>query len=147
MKAFFRELLNYNNEMNRALITVCEQSSEEHSNRTYKLLSHIINAHKVWNERIEEGQSFTGVWDVRMPEQWRDLNEENHEQSVEILEKKELDETFEYINTKGQEFENSVRDGLFHIINHSNYHRAQLATEFRETGFQPVKTDYIFWSR
>ncbi|WP_209331385.1 DinB family protein [Lunatimonas salinarum] len=38
--------------------------------------------------------------------------------------------------------------GLFnHIVNHSTYHRGQIATLFRESGLQPVVTDYIMLKR
>ncbi|WP_185211767.1 DinB family protein [Sphingobacterium mizutaii] len=32
---------------------------------------------------------------------------------------------------------------MFHIINHSNYHRAQIATELRKQEIEPIQTDYI----
>ena len=52
-----------------------------------------------------------------------------------------------YTNTNGQAFDNSVRDILFNVINHSTYHRGQIAREFREYGPEPLVTDYIFYKR
>ncbi|MCF8317339.1 MAG: hypothetical protein K9I02_01220 [Haliscomenobacter sp.] len=52
-----------------------------------------------------------------------------------------------YSNSKGQLFSNSIQDMLFHIINHSTYHRGQVATEFKRQGLEPLVTDYIFFKR
>ena len=36
---------------------------------------------------------------------------------------------------------------LLHIVNHSTYHRAQVAKELRANGFEPINTDYITYVR
>ncbi|QLH28398.1 MAG: hypothetical protein HWD63_02710 [Candidatus Parvibacillus calidus] len=38
-----------------------------------------------------------------------------------------------------------MKDIIFHIINHSTYHRGQIAMEFRQSGLEPLNTDYIFY--
>jgi uncharacterized damage-inducible protein DinB len=55
--------------------------------------------------------------------------------------------TIAYKNTRGESFENSVRDILFHINNHSTHHRAQIAARIREAGITPPTSDYIFYRR
>jgi uncharacterized damage-inducible protein DinB len=62
-----------------------------------------------------------------------------------ILDEFELDRKIRYANSKGQPFNNSVRDMLFQVINHSTYHRAQIATEFKNNGLDPLLTDYIYY--
>ena len=71
----------------------------------------------------------------------------NYEHSLHILDKFDLTATMSYTNSKGQTFSNSIRDILFHVINHSTYHRAQIATEFKQNGLEPLVTDYIFYKR
>ena len=48
---------------------------------------------------------------------------------------------------KGNLFENKIDDILFHIINHSTYHRGQIMMLFRESGLEPIFSDYIFHKR
>ncbi|MCH7396746.1 hypothetical protein MM236_02050 [Belliella sp. DSM 107340] len=55
--------------------------------------------------------------------------------------------TADYSNSKGQKYSSSVRDILFHIINHSTYHRSQIASELKNQGIEPLITDYIFFKR
>ena len=50
-------------------------------------------------------------------------------------------------NSKGETFSNKIKDILFHIINHSTYHRAQIATDLKQNGIEPINTDYIFYKR
>lgn len=71
----------------------------------------------------------------------------NYEHSLLILGDSDLDKTIHYTNTREQVFNNSIRDILFHIINHSTYHRGQIATEFRQNGLDPLVTDFIVYKR
>lgn len=48
---------------------------------------------------------------------------------------------------KGQKFDSSMQDILFHIINQSTYHRGQIAMEFRNSGIEPINTEYILYKR
>jgi len=48
-----------------------------------------------------------------------------------------------YVNTEGQTWRNTVSDILEHVILHSAYHRAQVATIVRNAGGEPAYTDYI----
>ena len=75
------------------------------------------------------------------------MDRTNHEQSLQILDNVDLDKMIHYNNTKGEASVNSVRDILFHVINHSTYHRGQIATEFRQNGLDPLVTDYIYYKR
>ena len=52
-----------------------------------------------------------------------------------------------YKNSKGIEFSNTVQDVIFHVINHSTYHRAQIASDLKANGIEPINTDYIFYKR
>jgi uncharacterized damage-inducible protein DinB len=47
----------------------------------------------------------------------------------------------------GDTYTNSVQEILFHIINHSTYHRGQIMAQLRESGLEAISTDYIFYKR
>ena len=63
MKDFFKEILVYNFEMNNKLITLFENHSSEISEKTQLLLSHLVNAQHIWNNRILKQDSAHKVWE------------------------------------------------------------------------------------
>jgi len=113
-----------------------------------RLFSHILNAHRVWNCRIDaRGVQPFGVWDQHSIGDMAAIDQLNFEHSTGILSTHDLDTVLEYANTKGQVFHNSTRDILFHAINHSTYHRGQIAADLKSNGMEPLPTDYIMYKR
>ena len=147
MKGFIIELFEYNHWCNDRLIEKSLEFGAEISERTQKLFSHILNAHAIWNSRILNQPSEFGVWQNHVLTDWKAIHQNNFETSLSIIEDYDFEFKVNYVNSSGDSFENSVRDILFHIINHSTHHRAQIATDFRENDLQPLLTDYIFYKR
>lgn len=147
MKDFFRELFEYNGYANQKVITAFLQQPNRISEKNQQLMSHVLNAHHIWNARIGQANPQYGVWEIHPPEAWVAIDQLNHQNAFNILDRCDLEWVMEYTNTKGQAFNNRVRDMLFHVINHSNYHRAQMATEMKQGGIEPVATDFIFYKR
>ena len=59
-----------------------------------------------------------------------------------------LNSLYAYTNMKGEPFRDSVEDTLFHVVNHSTYHRGQIITMLREAGVTNVAgTDLIHYLR
>jgi len=92
-------------------------------------------------------QSLPGVWDLQPVHQRAEIDANNYRHSLKILDEIDLAAIINYSNSQGQPFSNSVRAILFHIVNHSTYHRGQIATEFRNSGIEPIHTDYILYKR
>jgi uncharacterized damage-inducible protein DinB len=88
-----------------------------------------------------------GVWQLHNSEDLKNIDRENYLKTLEILEQYEIDQKVTYTNLKGQTFSNSIRDILFHVINHSTYHRGQIASELKQCGIDPIVSDFIFYSR
>ncbi len=147
MNPFFKELFEYSHYFNQKLGDVFNDSSDKTSEKSVKLFNHILNAHQIWNNRIEPKQTAFGVWDIHHVQDLKSIDKTNYEHSLLILDKFDLNDTISYTNTKGQTFKNNIRDILFHVINHSTYHRGQIATEFKQNGLNPLVTDYIFYKR
>ena len=145
MKTFFKELFQYNNYFNQEVITVLTENSDRASDKCIKLLNHILNVHQIWNCKIQPGQLPYGTWEIHQIQDFYEIDRKNFEHSILILDKFELSQAIQYSNSKGQIFNNSVRDILFQVINHSTYHRGQIATEFRQSGLEPLLTDYIYY--
>ena len=147
MKLFFKELFEYNHHFNQKLSEVFVEKHDTISERSVKLFSHILNAHHIWNSRIIGKQNAFNVWDIHPAEQFREIDHKNFNETVLALNQVDLNNIILYKTTKGQAFENKTSDILFHIINHSTYHRGQIAADFRQTGTEPLSTDYIFYKR
>jgi len=147
MKHFFIELFEYSHHFNQKLSEVFDNNPDKTSEKATKLFNHILNAHHIWNNRIEKNQASLGVWEINAIQELKVIDKRNYQKSIQILENVELSEIISYQNSKGQTFSNSIQDILFHIINHSTYHRGQIATEFKQMGLEPLTTDYIFFKR
>jgi uncharacterized damage-inducible protein DinB len=141
MKDFFIQLFQYSRYMNNELIKAIVEHNDLVSDKTLEWINHILNAHQIWNGRIKR-QPLFGVWELHAMDELLSINEDNFQTSLSILDEFELSTIIEYKTTRGDVFKNSVRDLLFHIINHSTYHRAQIAVDSRQNGLEPLETDY-----
>jgi uncharacterized damage-inducible protein DinB len=147
MKPFFIELFEYNHHYNQKLGDVFNNNSVKTSEKAIRLYNHILNAQQIWNNRIEPRQTVFGIYEIHPIEDCKNIDKINYNHSLLILEKFDLSHSINYSTFQKQPFNNKLRDILFHIINHSTYHRAQIATEFRQNGLDPLVTDYIFYKR
>ena len=147
MKQFFKELFEYSHHFNQNLADVFKDNQGKTSEKAEKLFNHILNAHQIWNNRIDPKQPTFDSWELHDIQDLKNIDKTNYEQTLQILDKFDLNETINYSNSKRQAFSNNIRDILFHVINHSTYHRGQVASEFRQYGLEPLVTDYIFYKR
>ena len=148
MNTFFKELFGYNTHFNQKLAEVFLAYPYQTTENSVKLFNHILNAHQIWNGRIEPNQNFFGVWEIHPPKDYAEIEKESYENSIRIIDKFDLEETIQYSNSKGRVFNNSIRDILFHVINHSTYHRGQIVTMLRQVGFTDVgSTDMLGFYR
>lgn len=146
MKGFFKEILEYtyafNDKVIDALLTTVSPPE-----KSIRLINHTLNAQQIWNARIDNKKNTIGVWDIRPLEDIKAINLANYQKSLQIIANSDFDQKITYSNSSGKTFENTVRDMLFHAINHSTYHRGQIATDFKANGIDPLSTDYIFYKR
>ncbi|MFN7119114.1 MAG: DinB family protein [Saprospiraceae bacterium] len=145
MKTFFQELFQYNQHYNAQLIAVVHENPQQLSQKGIELLHHILNVHRIWNYNIQAGPQPYAPWDTHALPEMQAIDQQNHDDSLRILDTFELSQPIAYTTRSGKAFQHSVRDMLFQIINHSTYHRGQIATEFRQSGLEPLLTDYIFY--
>ncbi|HMG67204.1 MAG TPA: DinB family protein [Chitinophagaceae bacterium] len=145
MKGFFKELFEYNHHFNEEVISVLNENKGKASEKCMSLLSHILNVHQIWNGKFQPELAPYGSWEIHQIQGCHEINSKNFEGSILIIDKYDLNRMIQYSNSKGHIFNNTARDILFQIINHSTYHRAQIATEFRQNGLEPILTDYIYY--
>ena len=147
MKDYFKELLEYSHFYNLKVIEKFHDGDLEFMvpERAVALLSHTLNIQKVWNMRIEEKQEKVEAWKNLEVDQLESVENENFQNCISILANEDLNRVVTYKNTKGESCESTIRDIIFHIVNHSTYHRGQIATEFRKQGIDPVVSDFIYY--
>lgn len=146
MKEEFKELFEYNYHSNEKLIQLISKNLHNVSEKTFKLLNHIINAQQIWNARIKNEKE-VDVWQLNEWNLILNMNNQNHSKTLHIISEINIELVIEYTNSKGIKFSNKIKDILFHVINHSTYHRAQIATDLKNCGIEPLNSDYIFYRR
>lgn len=145
MKDKLRELFEYNSHYNQKLINAIEPKWDEFPERVRQLISHILNSHIFWNNRIT-GKPDNDRWIVHSPKKLLQINDENHKVTAEVLDSRKLSELIYFRNSKGGESSATIEDIYFHLVNHGTYHRGQIAMLFRQSGvLEPIQTDFIAW--
>lgn len=147
MKSFFLQILEYNYHFNQKLIECFLTSNELVSERAVALLNHLINAQQIWNNRILPEDTLYGIWEQHATNVLESIDHNNYEKSIRIVNDFELNSIVQYSSSKGETYNNSIQDMLYHIVNHATYHRGQIAAEFRNSVIEPLITDYIFYKR
>ncbi len=149
MIPFFKELFEYGHHYNRELLKLFLTQPEKTSEKSVQLFNHILNAHHIWNKRIQLTPQTYAVWQMHELHALEEIIETNYKETLAILDTKDLDlnQVITYKTSKGDPFQNKIRDILFHVINHTTYHRGQIATEFKNNGLDPLITDYVFYKR
>lgn len=147
MKTFFDEAFNYTYHFNDKVLNSLIVQHVNIPEKALLLINHTLNAHEIWNHRIMQQPVETNVWEVRPIDRLKTINENNLLMSKDIILNFDLEKIISYTNSSGNSYTNSVKDVLFHIINHSTYHRGQIATDCKLNGMTPLVTDYIFYKR
>ncbi|MBD0724999.1 damage-inducible protein DinB [Flavobacterium sp. L1I52] len=144
---FFKDTFEYNWHCNQELLELFEKEQQNIPEKSIQLLNHLINAHQIWISRILEQKASVGVWEIQSLEELKNHNTANFNQSMAILKTMDLGMKINYSNSKGISFSNSAQDILFHVINHSTYHRAQITSDLKTNNIDPLNSDYIFYKR
>lgn len=149
MKEYFLKLFRYNEWANNRILEVLVSTPVQNGD-ILKLFSHMISAQRLWLERILNSNIIFEIWNTESLEGCIQMSKESSLAWIKFLEKTDeaaLKKSVHYVNTKGLPFDNTVEDILAHVINHSTYHRAQLARMLRQEDIQPPVTDYIVFRR
>jgi len=147
MKEFLEGLFAYDRAVNEKMIAAIMANSSKVDQRTLQLIGHIVSVHQIWNSRMLQTEFAADTWAIPNLITLQDNNNNNTLSSLDIIAKNDLSATFTYKNTSGAEFTNTYTDVLYHIINHSNYHRGQINSRLSQSDIQPVVTDYIAYKR
>jgi uncharacterized damage-inducible protein DinB len=150
MRKHFIDLIKYNEWANQRMLINLERLPEP-SEKLILLYGHLISAQIIWLNRIKElPTSPFPLWSAYKLRELRTMTEESTTNWLNYLNQHRMD-TFEemifYKNSSGNKYENTIREIITHVINHSTYHRGQIAMELRSLGVDPPQTDYIAYCR
>ena len=145
----FIHLFKYNDWATRETADSVE-GLEKKDEKLEELLSHIISAQKIWINRILGRDLNITPWEKHTTKECGIQSTEITAEWINLLESFKddgLERRIDYTNIKGDKFSNTVKDIVTHVINHSTYHRAQIAQRVKTLGGKPAVTDYIVYQR
>ena len=149
LKDHFIHLLKYNDWATREAADSIN-GLEIKEERLVELLSHLVSAQKNWLNRILGRNVYVSLWEKHAVQECINQSTDITAEWINLLESfkdKDIERRIEYKNTKGEKFSNTIKDILTHVINHSTYHRAQIAQKVKALGEKPAVTDYIVYQR
>lgn len=123
---------------------------EDTASEAHREFAHIIGTEESWLARIEQRSSRTSVWPEVSFAEVQTLVEKTHSAYriyLADLQENGLAMPVTYTNSAGQQFTNTVGDILLHVALHGQYHRGKVNLLLRQSGQNPVPTDYIAFIR
>lgn len=146
-KTHFNLLLNYDYWANNIVIKTLAENNLM-TGKPIELFSHIINAEVLILGRIRN-EEFFDPFKVRSIEKNVELmiaiNEE-WKKFIRTLEENEFDNIINYTNIRGENVSAKIWEMNMHLINHSTYHRGQIATSLRNLNITPPITDFMSYA-
>ena len=151
-----QELLNFNTWANAKLLDAVEGLDLTRFTRTLggsfpsvqATLTHILWVEWLWLERwhgrspqqVFEPGEFPSVEELRT--RWVQLQAAQMAY-VKTLSQGELQQVIRYTNLKGELWEYPLWRQIYHLVNHSTYHRGQVITMLRVLGAPRPATDFL----
>jgi uncharacterized damage-inducible protein DinB len=114
--------------------------------RSLRYMAHILSAERLWLERLKQQPQSMPVWpqpEFAQCEALADEMGDHWSKYLDSLNDSSLAQSISYKNSKGEVWSNTVQDILTHILLHSAYHRGQIASHMRASGYTPAYTDFI----
>ena len=115
-----------------------------------ELFAHILGSTHTWLSRIAGRTPSVAIWPTLTDDEMERLARENVVELRKLLDRAtetDVARVVAYRNSAGHPYESTVEDILLHVALHGSYHRGQIAMLLRQSGSEPVATDYIVFSR
>lgn len=145
MKMFLKSFFKYNYQINQAIADRFKSYNNQLDGEINRLANHMMNAHQILLSRINGNGLLKSPWEIFPLETFSERNQKLFDQTIVLLDSRDLEEVIIFKTFSGVEFEKKISDILIHIVNHSTYHRGQIALLMRTKGLEPVTSDYIHW--
>ena len=148
MKKYFSKLYHYNAWSNNRVLA-CLKRQNIRDEKILTLMGHIVAAQFLWLHRIK-GLPTPDVklWGTYTLDQLLTMAEDAGKKWIDFVESTDdFDRELTYRNYVNEPYTNNVEMIMIHLVNHSSYHRAQIALLLRQKGFEPINTDFITYDR
>lgn len=156
--ADFKDLFDYNHWANQRVLRSLQDVSE--ADWTAELggsfgslqatTAHLVGAEWIWLQRWQgRSPSSPPGWlhspSVERLQQELEALEEERRQWLAALSDSDLQAVCSYRFVSGASHQTRLEVLLRHLVNHSSYHRGQIATLLRQAGMAPQSTDLLVW--
>ena len=148
MKSYFQKLYQFNVWADERVLTTLKKQSVQ-DEKILTLLGHYIVAQFLWIYRIKglPAPDYK-LWGNYPFEQLEKMSTEVGKLWLEFVESNDdFSRELTYKNFVGDLYSNNVEMIMIHVVNHSSYHRAQIALLLRQKGFEAINTDFITYDR
>ncbi|MFL5563260.1 MAG: DinB family protein [Gemmatimonadaceae bacterium] len=115
-----------------------------------ELFAHILGSTHTWLARIAGRTPTIAIWPTLSDEEMERVARENVVELRKLLDRAtetDVARVVAYRNSAGHPYESTVEDILLHVALHGSYHRGQIALLLRQSGSEPIATDFIVFSR
>jgi uncharacterized damage-inducible protein DinB len=148
MKTYFLKLYQYNAWSNKRVLG-CLERQKVADEKILSIMGHIVAAQFLWLHRIKGlPPAQVKLWGEYTLPQLISMAEEASKLWLAFIDETEdFNRDLEYINYVGEPYITNVEMIMIHLVNHSSYHRAQIALLLRQKGFEPINTDFITYDR
>jgi uncharacterized damage-inducible protein DinB len=148
MKHYFLKLYRYNAWASKRVLGAL-QRQHVRDEKILSIMGHVVAAQFLWLHRIK-GLPAPDVklWGEYSLEQLLTLSEKAGTEWLAFVESTDnFNRELTYKNYVNEPYTNNVENIMIHLVNHSSYHRAQIAMLLRQKGFEPINTDFITYDR
>jgi len=148
MKKYFLKLYQYNAWANARVLNSLQQQNVS-DEKICSLMGHIVAAQFLWLHRIKGlPPPDVKLWGNYTLAQLITMAEEAGKKWLDFAESQDdFNREMSYTNYVGEPYTNNVEMIMIHLVNHSSYHRAQIAMLLRQKGLEPINTDFITYDR
>jgi uncharacterized damage-inducible protein DinB len=148
MKEYFLKLYRYNAWSNDRVMNGLSRQKVSHE-KILTLMGHVVAAQFIWLHRIKGlPPPALKLWDAYKLADLVKLAADAGTQWIEFVESTDnFNRELSYNNYVGDPYVNNVESIMIHLVNHSTYHRGQVAMLLRENGLEPINTDFITYDR
>ncbi|MBL0741620.1 DinB family protein [Chryseolinea lacunae] len=148
MKKYFLKLYQYNYWANKRVLSALT-SQNVSDEKILSIMGHVVAAQYLWLHRIQGlPPAEVKLWGTYNLPQLVSMAEEIGTRWLQFVESTDnFDRELTYHNYTNDPYINNVENIMIHLVNHSSYHRAQIALLLRQNGFEPINTDFITYDR
>jgi uncharacterized damage-inducible protein DinB len=148
VKKYFLKLYNYNYWSNKRVLGEIQKQTVNDP-KILQLMGHVLAAQYLWLHRIKALPApDVKLWGDYTLDRLLEMTEDVGKKWIEFVEVTDnFDRELTYRNYTNDPYTNNVENIMIHLVNHSSYHRAQVAMLMRQKGYEPINTDFITYDR